>query len=216
MTPSTEIHRKMRDNAMGKRDPRIDAYIAKSADFARPILAHLRDLVHEVCPEVEETMKWSAPHFLYKGMLCGMSSFKEHCAFGFWKSSLVIGKGGGEAEKAAGQFGRITKLSDLPAKKVLIGYIRKAMELNEAGVKTTARSKPKSPKEQVVPEDLADALRRNSEARAAFDNFSPSHKREYVEWITEAKTQATRTRRLETAIQWISEGKPRNWKYMNC
>jgi uncharacterized protein YdeI (YjbR/CyaY-like superfamily) len=214
--PSTAIQRKMRDNAMGKRDPRIDAYIAKSADFARPILTHLRDLVHEVCPEVEETMKWSFPHFQYKGMLCSMASFKEHCGFGFWKSSLVIGEGGDEVEQAAGQFGRITKLSDLPAKKVLIGYIRKAMELNDAGVKAPARSKPKSPKEVVVPEDLAEALRRNPQARAAFDNFSPSHKREYVEWITEAKTQATRTRRLETAIQWISEGKPRNWKYMNC
>jgi uncharacterized protein YdeI (YjbR/CyaY-like superfamily) len=201
---------------MGTRDARIDDYIAKSAEFARPILTHLRDVVHAACPDVEETMKWSFPHFMYKGMLCGMSAFKEHCAFGFWKGSLIVQKGGDEVERAMGQFGRITKLSDLPSKKVLSGYIKEAMKLNEAGVKVPVRSKPKTPKELVVPDDLASALRANQQARATFDTFSPSHKREYVEWITEAKTQATRSRRLETAMEWMAEGKPRNWKYMNC
>ena len=201
---------------MATRDARIDAYIAKSADFARPILTYVREVVHAACPDVEETMKWSRPHFLYKGLLCGMSAFKEHCAFGFWKSSLVMGEGA-EAEKAMGQFGRITKLSDLPSKKVLTGYVKKAMELNEAGVKSPTRSKPKAPRpELAVPDDLAAALTANPAALAAFDKFSPSHRREYIEWITEAKTPATRSRRLEQAIEWMAEGKPRNWKYMNC
>ena len=201
---------------MGSRDDRVDAYITKSADFARPILTHLREVVHAACPDVEETMKWSFPHFMYKGMLCSMASFKEHCAFGFWKSSLIATKGESDGEPAAGQFGRITKLSDLPSKKILSGYIKEAMKLNDAGVKPPSRSKPKSPKELVVPDDLAGALKKNRQALAAFEKFSPSHKREYIEWITEAKTEATRTRRLETAVQWMAEGKPRNWKYMNC
>jgi uncharacterized protein YdeI (YjbR/CyaY-like superfamily) len=201
---------------MAARDPRIDAYIAKSAEFARPILEHLREVVHAACPDVEETMKWSRPHFEYKGLLCGMSAFKEHCAFGFWKGSLILGEGG-EAEGAMGQFGRITRLSDLPSKKVLSGYIKKAMELNEAGVKPPTPSKPKAPKpEPAVPDDLAAALALHDAARATFDRFSPSHRREYIEWITEAKTPATRSRRLETAVEWLAEGKSRNWKYTNC
>jgi uncharacterized protein YdeI (YjbR/CyaY-like superfamily) len=201
---------------MGMRDSRIDDYIAKSADFARPILMHLREAVHAACPDVEETMKWSFPHFLYKGILCSMASFKEHCAFGFWKGSLVVKQSGGEGQTAMGQFGRITQLSDLPSKKLLNGYIKEAMKLNEAGVKPPARSKPKTPRELVVPEDLAGALQSNLKAGATFERFSPSHKWEYVEWITEAKTPATRQRRLMTAIEWLAEGKPRNWKYMNC
>jgi len=201
---------------MGTQDDRLDTYIAKSAAFARPILTHLRKVVHAACPDVEETMKWSHPHFMYKGMLCSMVSFKEHCSFGFWKSSLLVQNGGGEIEKAMGQFGRITKLSDLPAQSILSGYIKEAMKLNDAGVKAPARAKPKTPKEVVVPGDLASALQRNKAAQATFESFSPSHKREYVDWITEAKTEATRTRRLETALEWMAEGKARNWKYENC
>jgi uncharacterized protein YdeI (YjbR/CyaY-like superfamily) len=201
---------------MGTRDDRVDAYIARSADFARPILTHLRDVVHAACPDVEETMKWSFPHFMYKGMLCSMASFKEHCAFGFWKSSLIVGKGDGDVEKAMGQFGRITQLSDLPSKKVLSDYINQAMKLNDTGVKPPTRSKPKEPKDVVVPDDLASALGKNKKALTTFEKFAPSHKREYIEWITEAKTETTRARRLETAIEWMAEGKPRNWKYMNC
>jgi uncharacterized protein YdeI (YjbR/CyaY-like superfamily) len=203
---------------MGARDSRIDAYIAKSADFARPILTHIRDVVHAACPDVEETMKWSFPHFQYKGLLCSMAAFKEHCAFGFWKGALVTEEGGGTDEKAMGQFGRITRLADLPARKVLHGYVKKAMKLNEDGVKSPTRSKPKpkTPRALIIPDDLARALQGNPKAQAAFEKFPPSHKREYVDWITEAKTEATRTRRLETAIQWMAEGKSRNWKYMNC
>jgi Bacteriocin-protection, YdeI or OmpD-Associated/Domain of unknown function (DU1801) len=200
---------------MAKKDERIDAYIAKSAEFARPILTYLRDLVHATCPDVEETIKWSFPHFTYKGMMCGMAAFKEHCSFGFWKHSLVIGTAVGKGEGGMGSFGPITKLSDLPPKKVLTGYIKKAMELNATGVKKAAPPK-KPPKPVVVPDNLARALSKNAQARATFEGFSPSNKREYIDWITEAKTEATRSRRLETAIEWMAEGKPRNWKYMNC
>ena len=206
----------MRDLAMGTRDERIDAYIAKSAEFARPILVHLREVVHAACPEVEETMKWSFPNFMYKGILCSMAAFKEHCAFGFWKGSLVLKQEGDDARDGMGHLGRLTKLSDLPSKKVLTGYIKDAMKLNDAGVKSPTRSKPKRPKEVIVPHELTSALGQNKKALATFEKFSPSHKREYIEWITEAKTEATRTRRLETAIEWMAEGKPRNWKYMNC
>jgi uncharacterized protein YdeI (YjbR/CyaY-like superfamily) len=201
---------------MATRDPRIDAYIAKSAAFAQPILTHIRDVVHATCPDVEETMKWSFPHFQYKGILCSMAAFKEHCSFGFWKGSLIVDAGAGGDEKGMGQFGRITQLADLPSRKVLSGYIKKAMKLNEEGVPSPTRSKPKTSRELVIPEALTRALQSNEKARAAFEKFSPSHKREYVEWITEAKTEATRTRRIETAIAWMAEGKPRNWKYMNC
>ncbi|MHC5539463.1 YdeI/OmpD-associated family protein [Singulisphaera rosea] len=201
---------------MGTQDDRVDAYIAKAPDFARPILVHLREVVHGACPDVEEAVKWSSPHFLYKGMLCHMAAFKEHCAFGFWKGSLIVEKGGDEVEKAMGQFGRITKLADLPPKKVLVGYIKKAIELNETGVKSPTRSKPNVAKELVVPDDLANALRGRERARQVFEAFSPSHRREYVEWITEAKSEPTRLRRIETTLEWLAEGKSRNWKYSKC
>jgi uncharacterized protein YdeI (YjbR/CyaY-like superfamily) len=200
---------------MGKRDPWVDTYIAKSADFAKPILEYIREVVHSACPDVEETKKWSFPNFQYKGMLCSMASFKEHCSFGFWKSDLVL-KGDSKAQEAMGQFGRLTKISDLPSKKVLAGYIKEAMKLNDEGVKSPARTKTKEPKELVVPEVLLDALRKNKAAQKTFENFSTSHKREYAEWITEAKTEATRNKRLETAIEWLAEGKSRHWKYQNC
>jgi uncharacterized protein YdeI (YjbR/CyaY-like superfamily) len=201
---------------MGSRDARVDTYIAKSADFAQPILAHIREVVHSACPDVEETMKWSHPHFIYKGMLCSTASFKEHCAFAFWKGSLIFKDARADDEKAMGQFGRITKLSELPSKKVLTSYIKQAMKLNDEGVKTPSRTKPKAPRELAVPDELTNALRKDAKAKATFEKFSPSHKREYVEWITEAKTEATRNRRLETAIEWMAEGKSRNWKYSNC
>jgi uncharacterized protein YdeI (YjbR/CyaY-like superfamily) len=205
----------MSDLAMGTRDERVDAYIARSAEFAKPILAHLREVVHSACPDVEETMKWSFPNFVYKGMFCSMASFKEHCSFGFWKESLVLGARNAGAAEGMGSLGKITKLSDLPSKKVLAGYIKEAMKLNETGVKKPVAVK-KAPREVTVPEELASALEKNAKARATFEGFSPSHKREYVEWINEAKTEATRERRVQTTIEWLAEGKPRNWKYMNC
>ena len=197
---------------MGTKDKRIDAYIAKSADFAKPILTHIRSVVHEACPQVTETTKWSMPHFEYKGMLCGMAAFKAHCSFGFWKGSLIV-KGSTDSD-AMGQFGRITKLSDLPSKKVMTGYIRQAMKLNDDGVKSPTRSKDKPKKADIpMPDYFAAALKKNKKAQTTFEAFSPSHRREYLEWITEAKTEPTRVKRMAEAISWMSEGKARNWKY---
>jgi uncharacterized protein YdeI (YjbR/CyaY-like superfamily) len=198
---------------MGTRDPRIDAYIARSANFAQPILTHLREVVHTACPVVEETMKWSGPHFMYEGMLCGMASFRAHCTFGFWKGRLIVDDG--RSTEAMGQFGRITSLGELPSRKVLTAYIKKAMELNEKGIKSPTRMKRAPRREAKVPKDLAAALGKNKKARATFDNFTRSNRREYVEWITEARTEATRQRRLETAIEWMAEGKSRKWKYIS-
>ena len=201
---------------MGKRDRRIDEYIAKAAPFAKPILKHLRAVVHEACPEVEETLKWGMPSFMYHGILCGMASFKEHCTFGFWKGELIVGKQAAQTKEAMGHFGRITRLEDLPSKKVLSGYIREAMRLNEEGVKAPNRTKRKPKPPLPVPPDLAAALRSNRKAGAAFREFSPSHRREYIEWITDAKGEATRRRRLDTTLEWLTEGKSLNWKYQRA
>lgn len=196
---------------MGTRDARVDAYIEKSADFARPILTHLRTLVHAACPEVEETMKWSFPHFDYKGeMMCSMASFKAHCAFGFWKASLVLGDKA--TDGAMGHLGRITSLDDLPSDRTLTSYVKKAAKLNDEGVKAVRA--PRRPQAELeIPEDLTKALKKNRKALTTFEAFPPSHKREYVEWIVEAKGADTRKRRLESAVEWIAEGKARNWKY---
>lgn len=192
----------------GVRDPRVDAYIENSAEFARPILRHLREVVHSSCPDVQETMKWSSPHFDYRGPLCGMAAFKEHCAFGFWKGSLIIEN---PSDAAMGQLGRITRIRDLPPRKTLASWIRKAVKLNEEGVKVP-RAKPERKPVQ-PPHDLRQALAKNPRARSTFEGFSLSHRREYVEWIEEAKRPETRARRLETAVAWMTEGKSRNWKY---
>jgi uncharacterized protein YdeI (YjbR/CyaY-like superfamily) len=198
---------------MGTKDTRVDAYIAHSADFAQPILSHVREVVHAACPEVEETIKWGFPHFMCNGMLCGIASFKQHCTLNFWKGALILEDGGSE-EQAMGQFGRITSVSDLPPDEVLAGYFRKAMALNEAGTKAPSRSSRKAAPEPVAPEYFMAALKQNGSALTTFEGFSPSHKREYIQWVTEAKGEDTRKRRLETAIEWMSEGKPRNWKYI--
>ena len=183
------------------------------APFAQPILTYLRGVVHDACPSVQETVKWSAPHFDYHGMMCGMAAFKEHCAFGFWKASLVLGDKSGKAQEAMGHFGRITSVDDLPPKKTLIRYIEKAMALNEEGVQV--KRPPKRPKKAIVaPAYFLAALKKNPTALATYEAFPPRHNREYVEWITEAKSAATRARRLADAVAWIAEGKPRNWKYM--
>lgn len=203
------------------RDKRIDAYIATSAEFARPILTHLRALVHEGCPDVQECIKWGMPSFEYKGLLCGMAAFKQHCSFGFWKHALVVGPaeadGGARAgvpsaRDGMGEFGRITRVADLPARRVLIGFVRKAAKLNDDGVKI-ARAPRAVRRELVVPPDLAAALRKRKPAASHFAEFSYSKRKDYIEWLTEARTDATRARRLATAIEWIAEGKSRNWKY---
>jgi uncharacterized protein YdeI (YjbR/CyaY-like superfamily) len=196
---------------MGKRDPRVDAYIANAADFAQPILTDVREAVHAACPNVEETMKWRFPHFVYKGMLCGVAAFKQHAALGFWKGELVTGRGRGA--DAMGQFGRLTKRSDLPTAAALRALVKKAAELNEQGVKVPRVPKKPAPKTVTVPPVLSAALRKHKKAHAGFAGLSPSQKREYIEWITEAKTEETRARRLAQAIEWMAEGKSRNWKY---
>ena len=195
-------------------DPRVDEYIAKSAEFAQPILIHLREVIHAACPEVKETIKWSMPNFDYHGIMCNMAAFKQHCAFGFWKAELLLADEDDKGKEAMGQFGRITSVKDLPSKKVLTAYVKKAMKLNEAGVKV---AKPKAaPRELAVPDYFIAALEANPAAYEVFNNFSTSAKREYCEWLTEAKTEATRDKRMAQAVEWIAEGKKRNWKYENC
>ena len=196
-------------------DRRIDAYIEKSADFAQPILKHLRELIHKACPDVTETLKWSMPAFEYKGILCGFAAFKQHCTYGFWKQSLMETDAFPKNKTAMGSFGRITSLKDLPSDKVMVGLIHQAMELNEKGVKVPKKP-PTAKKDVVVPLDLSKALAKNKTAKSTFEKFSPSHKREYVEWIEEAKTEPTRNKRLATTVEWLSEGKSRNWKYEKC
>jgi uncharacterized protein YdeI (YjbR/CyaY-like superfamily) len=202
---------------MAHSDPRIDAYIGKSAAFAQPILRRLRSRVHAACGDAEETLKWGFPHFMYRGkILCSMAAFKQHCAFGFWKGAEVVGDSG--TDEAMGQFGRIEALSDLPNGRVMAGHVRQAMRIIEEAESTPRRQvngwqpKPELP----VPEDLAKALKKSIRARRTFEDFSPSHRRQYVEWIVEAKREDTRAKRLAQAVEWMAEGKPRNWKYMNC
>ena len=202
---------------MGKKDPRVDRYIEKSADFAKPILNHLRKLAHAAHPEIEETLKWGFPHFVHRGILFGMGAFKAHCTMGFWKGKLILAKDGRtRADEAMGQFGRITGLADLPADKVLVGYIKQAVRLNEENIKVPSKPRAAQRPKLVIPACLKTALKKNKKALAAFEAFSYSHKKEYVQWITEAKTEETRNRRLETALDWLAQGKSRHWKYEKC
>jgi hypothetical protein len=204
---------------MSHRDPRVDAYIAKAAPFAQPILEHVRAIVHEACPEAEETIKWGMPTFMSGGsILCGMAAFKAHASFGFWKHALVMGDAGkdeGVERVGMGSFGKLAGLGDLPPKQQLVAYVKKAAALNAQGARPASARKAAPPKPAPLPTpEFAAALRRNKAAAAAFKAFPPSHQREYVEWIAEAKREATRDRRIAQAVEWIAEGKQRNWKYM--
>jgi hypothetical protein len=197
---------------MGKKDPRVDAYIEQAQPFARPVLKYIRKAVHAGCPDVQETLKWNVPSFEYKGLLCGMAAFKEHVRFGFWKSELLAVPASSEG-KGLAQYGLVKSIDDLPSEKELIALVKKGAALNEQAVKAPRpKGTPKPP--PAMPQAFKTALQKNREARANFDALSPSHKREYVEWIVEAKQDATRERRIATAVEWIAEGKPRNWKYM--
>lgn len=174
-------------------------------------------VVHKACPDVTETLKWSMPHFDYKGeMMCSMAAFKGHCVMGFWKASLMkdpMLMQNATSETAMGHLGRITTLKDLPPDKKLIAFIKEAMELNDKGIKVA--KKPAAEKRALlIPEELLSALKKNRKARETFDAFSYSHKKEYVEWITEAKTEATREKRLMQTIEWLGEGKSRHWKFV--
>lgn len=191
-------------------DPRIDAYIAAAPEFAQPILVHVRGVIHAACPDVEETMKWSRPHFQYKGMLCHLSAFKAHCALGFWQGALLFPDV--ESGEGLGHFGRITSITDLPSKKALMALIQQAMKLNDAGVKASTRPRA-APTELNVPEDFAAALKADKAAHDVFIAGSPSFRREYVMWIEDAKAPATRLRRMAQAREWLAVGKARNWKY---
>ncbi|RYD82315.1 MAG: hypothetical protein EOP53_04095 [Sphingobacteriales bacterium] len=195
----------------------FDSYIAKSEEFAKPILHHLREIVHKACPSAEEAMKWNMPYFYYKGkILCAMASFKEHCSFGFWRPDLMkdpqklfkLEKGAG-----MGSFGKIQSLKDLPSAKILTAYIKEAMVINEAAIPAPMHTN----KEKVpVPDYFQKELNKNKIAKAVFNKFPPSYVKDYVKWLEEAKTEATREKRLTTAIEWIAEGKGRNWKYMKA
>lgn len=197
-----------------KTDPRIDAYIDnKAADFAKPILRHLRDMVHEACPDGEETIKWGMPTFMYQGkILAGMASFKAHATFGYWNDTML--QADEKNRSAMGQFGRLTSLDDLPPREALIELTRKSMALVDSGAKIERRREPKAP--LTVPQDLQAAIDGAAAAKATWDAFPPSCQREYVEWVTEAKRDETRVKRLNQTVEWLAEGKKRNWKYENC
>ena len=195
------------------RDELVDTYIAKQADFARPILERLREAVHAACPECEEAIKWGMPAFMYKGkQLAGMAAFKAHATFGFWQRS---GERGAESKPGAmGDFGRLTSIADLPDEGELRALIHKNMGLIDAGAKTVRNKTVKPP--IAMPDDLAAALAANPAAQATYDGFPPSCRREYLEWVTEAKRPETRARRIAQAVEMMAEGKKRNWKYEAC
>jgi hypothetical protein len=198
---------------MPKTDPRVDAYIKKAPAFAQPILTHIRELVHEAVPGVHETMKWSSPHFDYKGIFCGMSAFKQHVGFGFWKAGLMKEVLPGSGLSAAGQFGKIASLEDLPSDKRLTRIIKFAKKLNDDEVKAPPMHKGPRPALK-PPADLLAALAQNKKARTTFDNFAPGQRRDYIAWVIEARQAATRQSRIATAVEWMADGKVRNWKYM--
>lgn len=202
-----------------RTDPRIDAYIEKSAAFAQPILRRLRALVHRACPEATETMKWSHPHFEQgDAILCSMAAFKEHCAFGFWHQGMekILAAEGVTGKDVRGSMGRITGPKDLPSDATVLRWVREAAKLNASGAPVRPRPKRGPAKEAPVPADFAAALEKSAAAAKTFAGFSPSHRKEYIEWITEAKREETRQTRVATTIGWLGEGKPRNWKYLNC
>ncbi|OCA69534.1 hypothetical protein BBI01_15475 [Chryseobacterium artocarpi] len=200
---------------MDKYSSQIDTYIEKSQDFAKPILTYIRETVHEFCPDAEETMKWSFPHFIYKDKnLCAMASFKQHCTFGFWleKEMKTMQDITRDIEKTSMfSLGKITKVEDLPSKPQLKKAIKEAMELTDMGV--TLKKAAPSKTEVEIPDYFQSALSENNKALQIFEKASPSFRKEYITWITEAKTEATRNKRMEQALEWIAEGKGRNWKY---
>lgn len=200
---------------MGKRSVEVDAYIAGAPEFARPILEKIREAFHAGCPELEERIKWGSPSFEYEGMLGGMAAFKRHVSFGFWKSRLMedFGRLFARGPRSSAMVVRVETAADLPAKKVLVAYVREARRLNEEGIREPRRSTAREPVRVTLPPDLKAALARHAKARATFEGFAPSHRREYVEWITEAKREETRRKRIETTIAWLAEGRHRNWKY---
>lgn len=205
---------------MKNPDQRIDAYISKALPFAQPILKHLRALVHKACPDVKETIKWGMPSFDYKGPYFSVAAFKQHCAGGFWKYKLIndpkgyLGERKNTGGEAMGNLGRMTSLKDLPPDKAMIDFLKQAKKLNDDGVKVIIRKITKEKKEIVVPDYFLKAISKNKNAKKYFEAFTPGKKKEYVEWLVDAKTDETRNNRLAQAVKWISENKIRNWKYL--
>lgn len=197
--------------------PAVDMYIAKAGEFAQPVLWYLREVMHEGAPGVTEAMKWSMPFFVYKGVILGnMAAFKAHCSFGLWGAEVVKElRTKGDAEGGSmGSFGKITSVEDLPARKKLVGYVKLATKAIDSGQRTKAWSRPKVAKaEAVMPDALAAALKKNKAAAKKFEAMTPGYRREYCEWIAEAKREETREKRAAEAVGWIAEGKGRNWKY---
>ena len=195
----------------------VDAYIAKSAGFARPILEHMREVIHSACSDVTEKIKWGMPFFDYGDeMMCHIAAFKQYAVLGFWKGSIMkdpILRENASSESSMGHLGRITSLKDLPSDKKLTAYIKEAMKLNDDGIKVDRKPKSTEKKELTVPDYFQKAINKNKKAKTIFDAFAYSHKKEYVEWITEAKTDATREKRISSAIEMMQEGKSRHWKY---
>ena len=203
---------------MGKKDTRVDSYISRLPAFSQEICTRFRAIVHEASPEIEEDIKWGHPAFMHKGIVCGMAAFKAHVVIHFWKNALLTGSHARRAtdDKTLEQLRRVTSVDELPSKTVIAGFVKAAVKLNDGAVKGPAPMKAakKTRAPLRTPPVFSKALARNAKARATYDGFSPSHKREYVEWIGEAKTDETRDRRIEQALGWLADGKPRNWKYM--
>jgi len=201
---------------MPKRLKEVDQYIADSPEFARPILKTIRRLIHKACPQIQESIKWSSPCFEYHGIVASMAAFKKHVRLAFWKGQHV--KGSEELCEEMTRTGmsamKLHSMEDLPDHDALSAFMTSAAALNEPGDKpVTARKQAARRSKPKLPDDLLARLKKHKKARATFDGFSPSHQREYVEWITEAKRAATRQRRIDTTIEWLTEGKTRNWKY---
>lgn len=203
--------------AMATLDPRIDTYIANAAPFAQPILIRARELVHAATDEIDETLKWGMPTFMYRGkILCGLAAFKQHASFGFWQHALVLGEAREDGE-GMGSFGKMTSVKDLPSKTRLLPLLHRAMKLIEDGTPSpVARKKGMTKPPPQTPPDLLAALKKNAAARKTYDRFPPSKQREYADWISEAKREETRAKRLAQALEWLAEGKARHWKYENC
>ena len=202
----------------GVRDARFDAYIVKAPEYARPILEHVRDLMHKAHPEVVETMKWQHPFFTHANgkIIASIGAFKEHCRFGIWhaEAAAAIRLAAGHGSNERGSVVKVRSLKDLPPQKVLLASFKKAAEAAADRKTKLPRKEYQTPKPPLaVPADLTAALRKNKSAQKTFDGFSPSSKREYVEWIIGAKQDETRQRRLVQAVEWMAEGKSRNWKY---
>jgi len=201
---------------MKNTNPKVDAYIAKAEPFAQPILTKIREAFHAGCPDVEETIKWGCPSFDHKGMLGGMASFKKHVGFGFWKAALMDDPEAlfGATSKASPMSIKAMEVTDLPTKRVLVAYVKRAVKLNDEGRKVPRKSSAKKSKSDLdVPGYMLAALRADASAREVWDAFSYSKQKEYLEWVTGAKREATRDKRLAQAVEWIAEGKSRNWKY---